>query len=204
MVRSKKVSGDAPPRQACEICGAVVPSHECISVACGGGKYRLTCERCFNAQGALAGGYDDFEHVRLEPILLDDCAGKRHEFHFRRYLFGDRVSLEAFELEDGSPSGYQFQMLGDPEEEALELLARLVQRMRRRLAEKHLEDGEYGLQIAGQTVRGSITSNPEDWTDVPVLVIDGREVSWEEFGRMLTTFEGWQFRLEIVDRSEDV
>ena len=37
-----------------------------------------------------------------------------------------------------------------------------------------------------------------------MLVIDGREVSWEEFGRMLMTFEGWQFRMEIRDRSEEV
>ncbi len=34
-----------------------------------------------------------------------------------------------------------------------------------------------------------------------MLVIDGRDVSWEEFGRMLMTFEGFQFKLEIVDKS---
>jgi hypothetical protein len=28
-----------------------------------------------------------------------------------------------------------------------------------------------------------------------MLVIDGQEVSWDEMGRMLMTFEGWQFRL---------
>jgi hypothetical protein len=39
---------------------------------------------------------------------------------------------------------------------------------------------------------------------VPLLVIDGREVSWDEMGRMLMSFEGWQFRLEIRDRSEEV
>jgi len=39
---------------------------------------------------------------------------------------------------------------------------------------------------------------------MPLLVIDGREVSWEEFGRMLMTFEGWQFRMEIGDPSEEV
>ena len=39
---------------------------------------------------------------------------------------------------------------------------------------------------------------------MPLLVIDGREVSWEEFGRMLMTFEEWQFWMEIVDESEEV
>jgi hypothetical protein len=36
-----------------------------------------------------------------------------------------------------------------------------------------------------------------------MLVIDGRQVSWEEFGRMHMTFEGWQFRMDIRDRSEE-
>lgn len=39
---------------------------------------------------------------------------------------------------------------------------------------------------------------------MPLLVIDGREVSWEEFGRMLMSFEGWQFRMVIGDRSEEL
>ena len=37
-----------------------------------------------------------------------------------------------------------------------------------------------------------------------MLVIDGREVSWDEFGKMLMTFEGFQFKLEIVDKSDDL
>jgi hypothetical protein len=37
-----------------------------------------------------------------------------------------------------------------------------------------------------------------------MLVIDGRQVTWEQFGRMLMTFEGWQFKLEIKDPTEEV
>jgi hypothetical protein len=29
-------------------------------------------------------------------------------------------------------------------------------------------------------------------------------VSWDEFGRLLMTFEGWQLRVSIRDRSEEV
>jgi hypothetical protein len=39
---------------------------------------------------------------------------------------------------------------------------------------------------------------------VPLLVVDGEEVSWDELGRMLMSFEGWQFRVAIRDRSEEV
>jgi len=34
-------------------------------------------------------------------------------------------------------------------------------------------------------------------------VIDGREVSWDEFGRMLMTFEGFKFKLEIFETDDD-
>jgi hypothetical protein len=39
---------------------------------------------------------------------------------------------------------------------------------------------------------------------MPCLVIDGQEVSWEQFGRMVMTYEGWQFRMEFIDRSEEL
>ena len=39
---------------------------------------------------------------------------------------------------------------------------------------------------------------------LPMLVIDGKEISWEQFGRMVMGFEGWQFRMEIKDRSEEI
>lgn len=39
---------------------------------------------------------------------------------------------------------------------------------------------------------------------MPVMVIDGRKISWETFGRMLTTFEGLQFKLEIFDPSDEI
>jgi hypothetical protein len=60
------------------------------------------------------------------------------------------------------------------------------------------------LQIAGQSVRGHIEWDDDTDGLLPLLIIDGQEVSWEQFGRMLMSFEGWQFRLEIRDRSEDV
>jgi len=39
---------------------------------------------------------------------------------------------------------------------------------------------------------------------IPLLVIDGREVSCDDLGRMLMSFEGWQLRLAIYDLSEEV
>ena len=61
-----------------------------------------------------------------------------------------------------------------------------------------------GLHIADFLVRGRITWDENEGGRLPMLVIDGKEISWEQFGRMVMGFEGWQFKFEIKDRSEEV
>ncbi|MGH7121545.1 MAG: DUF7713 domain-containing protein [Acetobacteraceae bacterium] len=51
--------------------------------------------------------------------------------------------------------------------------------------------------------RGRISCDTERDARVPLLVIDRQAIPWEQFGRMLTTFEGWQFKLEILDGSDE-
>ena len=83
------------------------------------------------------------------------------------------------------------------------LFGQLVERIRRALSIKHLVNGELGLQIAERIVRAQIEWDDDYDGRLPILVIDGREVKWEELGRMLMNFEGWQFRLNILDKSEE-
>ena len=39
--------------------------------------------------------------------------------------------------------------------------------------------------------------------EVPLPAIDGKAVTWEEFGRLLTSLEGWQFKLKIYEPSDE-
>jgi hypothetical protein len=75
----------------------------------------------------------------LAPVELTDCDGEAHQFHFRMRLFGPGVALDAFEIRDGTPAGYQFQVIGEPDDDPLILLARLIERIRRALSVKHRE-----------------------------------------------------------------
>jgi len=160
-------------------------------------------DSAFNAEAARLGGLD-FAHLNFEPVCLVDCSGQAHEFHFRTHLFGPGVALDAIEIRDGSPAGYQFQIIGDPEEDLLALLGRLIEKMRRALSVKHIQDREYGLQVADKVVRARIEWDEAEDGRVPLIVVDGREITWDQFGRMLMSFEGWQFKLEIRDKSEEV
>jgi len=37
----------------------------------------------------------------------------------------------------------------------------------------------------------------------PVVVIDGKEFSWKELGEMVMAYERFNFRLDMIDRSEE-
>jgi len=39
---------------------------------------------------------------------------------------------------------------------------------------------------------------------IPLVVIDGQEYTWEQFGRLLMSYEGWQFKMELFDITEDI
>jgi hypothetical protein len=145
--------------------------------------YRRLCNRCFNIEMAKAAGLPGFEYAKFEPVRLTDCSGEHHDFHFRTHLFPTGVAIDAFELRNGEPAGYLFQIIGEPEIDLLVLLGRLVEKMRRALSVKHLKDGDFGIQIAdGGVVRGRIEWDDAHDGQLPLLVIDGREIDWNQRG----------------------
>ena len=94
-------------------------------------------------------------------------------------------------------------MLGHAEDDLFELMGQMVPRIHR---QQHLKTEPHmpGLHIADFLVRGRITWGNNEDGRLPMLVIDGNEILWERFGRMVMGFEGWQFRFEIRDRSLEV
>jgi hypothetical protein len=193
----------------CERCGKQVANHELISYTLASGSLEL-CTQCFNADVAERFGVDNFDNNVIDPISIVDAAGDSHTFHFQTRLMGpEMVVLEAFELAKGAPAGYRFQMIAEPDEERFSQLGRMVQKIRRTLTTRHLENTELGLQIKDMEVRGHIEADMSEEGNlfesrVPMLTIDGSEISWEEFGNMLMAFEGFQFKLKIVDPGDDV
>lgn len=189
----------------CEGCGEDAPSYEITHYGSMDGIYRQLCSCCFSAEVAKVSGIDNFDNTRLHPIGIVDCTGETHQFHFVSRLLGNMVTLDAFEVQDGDRAGYQFQIIGDPEEDMFAMLGRMVEKIRKALSVKHIKnagDG-HGLQIADMTVRGRIECDPSEDIRMPCVVVDGQEISWEDFGHMISSFEGWQFKLEILDRSEE-
>lgn len=150
----------------------------------------------------------DYEDVEFEPIIIKDFDGKDHKFHFTVRLLGDRVAMDAFEIKNGHPGGYEFSIFGDIEDELFGLFGKLFERLRPALSRKHIykEETTQSWQITNDdVVRGQLHCDLDSSDErLPLIVIDGKEISWNQFGQMLMTYEGFNFKLEIFDRSEDM
>jgi len=40
--------------------------------------------------------------------------------------------------------------------------------------------------------------------NTPLIVVDGKEITWKEFGRMLMTFEGGNFKIQMFDPYDEM
>ena len=122
-----------------------------------------------------------------------DCSGQDRYFgisYFRASLgFGVQAEEEG---KDGQ--GFYFREF-DATSPYL-ALGRLRGRIEKALATRHIEQREPGdFQATHRTVRGRISySNGE-----VAFVIDGQLLTLRQFGKMVETFEGFEFRLDIGD-----
>lgn len=90
--------------------------------------------------------------------------------------------------------GYRFESFdsSDP----YQALGRLRTKVRRHLATKYLRPGPE-LELSHDRAFGRITWDSAE--DEVMMVIDGRSVSLQELARLLSTYEGWQFQLRMID-----
>ena len=122
-----------------------------------------------------------------------DCSGQQRDFVFSCFHTDLGFGVQA-EEEGKDGDGFFFREF-DAASPYL-ALGRLRGRIREALATRHIEQPEPGdFQVTHQTVRGRISSAEDE----VAFVIDGHLLTLEQFGKMLETFEGFEFRLDIQD-----
>ncbi|MEJ2326219.1 MAG: hypothetical protein P8Y27_03290 [Chromatiaceae bacterium] len=186
--------------ETCSACATTVASYDGVFLSAEEGT-RFLCSKCYNETIAEYLGLD-YEHVAFEPVTLEDRDGIPHTFQFRTRVFSDQLLLEA--LESGPQEGYELSVIADAEQDLFVTFQRLFERIRRELGRRHIEREREGYRITdAAVVRGQITSDPDSVDRMPLLIIDGKPVTWEELGRMVSPYEGFRFKLEIFDRGEE-
>jgi hypothetical protein len=186
--------------QPCSACGAKVSSYDGVSVGYKEGT-KFLCSRCYNESIVEYMGLD-YEHVSFDPLTIQDIDGVSHTFQFRTHIFGDQLSLNALEV--GPEQGYEFSVIADAEQDLFVTFQTLFERIRRELGRRHIEPDGDGYRITqDDVVRGQITDDPDTFEQTPLLIIDGKSITWEALGRMVAPNVGFRFKLEIFDRSEE-
>jgi hypothetical protein len=133
-----------------------------------------------------------------EPIVEEflDCTGRKRTFLLRLYA-GDEF-LEAVEMRPGERVGWRFVLpvkFGEAPP-----WGQMRDLVRRRLASKDVARDEHGkLEILTRTIRAQISDVGEHGL---VVLVDDLELTWEEFGRLLESYGGWNLRVEVRDPAE--
>jgi hypothetical protein len=186
--------------EKCERCGRSFRSDETITVT-GVGRQ---CYRCFNEDMAARMGVT-FDNTSLQPIELADADGVMRHFEIRSMLAPTGHEMIAEEVPRRQGGGYRFAVLGDFEADAWHVFQLLYQKMRREMAVRHIEYTEHGWQLTDRDrLVGRIEWDEDADGVTPVLVVDGKALTWDEIGRMLMTFEGFTLNASVEDSVEVV
>jgi hypothetical protein len=140
-------------------------------------------------------GKPDDDPDRDFPIrqAFTDCSGQAR--HFVISYFRPSLGFGVQAVEEGKDGqGYYFREF-DATSPYL-ALGRLRGRIREALSTRHIEQPEPGIfQATHQTVRGRIS-----YADGEVgFVIDGQFLTFAQFNKMIETYEGFEFRFDILD-----
>jgi hypothetical protein len=138
-----------------------------------------------------------------EEIVIKDQWKREYLFKILLYNFPTGFSLEAKETRQDESPGYEFDLFLDFDENIEFGKEMLIRKIKRGLNRRHLikEDGKWEIGKRDM-LRGRIVFN-DDFTDTRynrVFVIDGKRITMEEFGEMFERWEGWHFKLKIIDR----
>jgi hypothetical protein len=104
--------------------------------------------------------------------------------------------------------GYQFAVHGELVGDQKELYRRLVAKVQKGSQTFHIEEGRFPngqkyQTIAHNEVIGRLDYDPSN-ESTPLVIIDGKPYTWEQLGELVSSFEGFQIRVKMVDITEDV
>lgn len=167
------------------------------------GELLHLCNDCYNKM------MSDELNVNLEQVIesftLVDGRGISRTFYVERRVYPIGFYFEAVE---NIEFGYKFAVHGELEGSQQEMISRLIEKTRKGIAEQYIETDVFSGGQAYQNMKndqivGVIEYN-EASDDEPLVIIDGKPYTWEEVGKMVTAFEGFQIKLKMYDITDDV
>ncbi|MGE6203848.1 DUF7713 domain-containing protein [Guptibacillus hwajinpoensis] len=166
-------------------------------------KQEHLCNLCFNEI------VSDEIGVKLEPmpeeLEVTDHSGTRRIFKVRPQLYPNGIFLEAIE---DIAYGYEFAVHGELACNQTELVERLVDKVKRGVSTQFIKVGKFPNGQKYQSIMNDEVVGRIDYDEMspssPMVVIDGQPYTWEQFGEMVNSFEGFQVQMKFFDKTDDV
>lgn len=127
---------------------------------------------------------------------VEDYAGRKRPFVITCHEGGLGFTVRATEEGRGG-TGYEFAAYS--ETSPYSALGRVRQKMHRGLATRHVTGSPGNYRMMHDRLSGRITSDRQAGV---LLVVDGTPLTSEDLAEILSTHEGWDFELKIVDALE--
>jgi hypothetical protein len=160
------------------------------------------CNECFNEMNASELGVKVNKFV--DAISVTDNEGINRHFELKQRVYPSGIFLEAAERIE---YGYQFAVHGEHGEDPELLFQQLLNKIKYGLAQTYIkQDMDLGYKHSVMTsdkIVGRIDYS-EETGDAPILVIDGKPYTWEEVGKIMISNEGFQFKIEVADMTDDL
>jgi hypothetical protein len=170
-------------------------------------KTRHICMECHNNQMA-----EEME-IKLIPFREGEyeftgARGKKYRFYIDRRVDPVGIRFEANEITAGDSGGFRVAVMDGVDGDQQRLFEKLKQKVEKTICKRYLKTAThpYGgkwISFKEDDVAGRIEYDEEQY-EIPKVVIDGKEFTWKEFGRMLNTYQSFQFKLRIYDITDDV
>lgn len=188
----------------CEICKK---NEANIQATMFDGVTRVLCRDCHNQMAA------DFLGVQLSPFAsgIYEYSGrtrKKHKFMIEKLVVPTGIGYEAVEVTKNNAPGFKVAVLDGFDCDQEYLFYKLEARIKSELSKRYLETGTFpdGRKYTGLkdgVVVGRFEYD-EKYDGINKVVIDGQVFSWGELGRMLSAYEGFQFKLQIFDITDEI
>jgi hypothetical protein len=136
---------------------------------------------------------------------LRDVQGIHRTFYVERRIDPMGIFLEAVE---NIEFGYKFAVHGELNTNQVELVNRLIEKTRKGQGKQHVTRNVFPNGQAYNSIMNGQLSGLIDYDEnsdgSPLILIDGRPFTWEEVGKMLMTYEGFQIKIQMYDVTDDI
>lgn len=160
------------------------------------------CIDCYNHMLSVELGIE-IEN-KVEELTVKDSEGIKRTFLIEQKLDPMGIFIRA---EENVAYGYEFAVHGELYCDQNELLQKLINKIKQGVGVSYIEErafpnGQMYHSMVHNQLVGRVDSS--GLHELPVIVVDGKPYTWEQIGKMMNTYEGFQFELKIRDLFDDI